>query len=76
MFEERSIGQFGMAATSGRVVVTPEQIQPYKVVLEHAHSNDTEHAVASVREGEAIIRSEVPIPQPVRRQVEINVQQP
>jgi hypothetical protein len=49
-----------MTVTSGRVVVTPGEVKPYKVVLEHARTNDTEHAVATVREGEAFIRSELP----------------
>jgi hypothetical protein len=47
-----------MAVTGGRVVVTPGEAKPYKVVLEHEQSNDTEHPVSSVREGEAFIRSE------------------
>jgi hypothetical protein len=49
-----------MTVTGGRVVVTPGEEQPYKVVLEHAQTNDTEYAVASMREGEAFIRSELP----------------
>lgn len=46
-----------MTVTGGRPVVTPGEVEPYKVVLEHAQTNDTEHAVASMREGEALIRS-------------------
>lgn len=46
-----------MTVTGGRVVMTPGEVEPYKVVLEHAQTNDTEHAVASMREGEALIRS-------------------
>lgn len=49
-----------MNASRGRVVVTPGEAQPYKVVLEHERMSDTEHAVATMREGEALIRSEVP----------------
>jgi hypothetical protein len=50
-----------MTATGGRMVLTPGEVQPYKVVLEHAQSNDTEHAFATMREGEAFIRSELPV---------------
>jgi hypothetical protein len=49
-----------LMAIAGRVVVTPDEEQPYKVVLEHQHQADTEHAVASVREGEALIREHLP----------------
>lgn len=48
------------AVTGGRVVVTPGEVLPYKVVLEHAEANDTEYAFATMREGEAFIRSELP----------------
>lgn len=48
------------AVTGGRVVVTPGEVLPYKVILEHAEANDTEHAFATMREGEAFIRSELP----------------
>ena len=46
--------------TGGRVVVTPGEALPYKVVLEHAEANDSEYAFATMREGEAFIRSELP----------------
>jgi hypothetical protein len=49
-----------MTVTSGRVVITPGEVKPYKVVLGHSRANDSEHAVATVREGEAFIRSELP----------------
>ena len=47
-----------MTAIRGRVVQTPSMDQPYKVVLEHASGNDTEQAVATMREGEALIKRE------------------
>ena len=50
-----------MSVTGGRVVVTPGEAQPYKVVLEHERTSDTEHAVATMREGEAFMRSEMPV---------------
>jgi hypothetical protein len=54
-----------MSVTRGRVVRTPANKKPYKVVLEHAHSEDTEHPVASVREGENMIKQQSP-PAPKR----------
>jgi hypothetical protein len=51
-----------MTVTGGRVVVTPGEAQPYKVVLEHEQANDTEHPVATVSEGEIYIRSKRPRP--------------
>jgi hypothetical protein len=42
------------------MLVTPGAAQPYKVVLEHKQTGDTEHAVGTMREGEAFIRSELP----------------
>jgi hypothetical protein len=50
------------SATRGRVVQTPGESQPYKVVLEHRDRPDTDHAVDSMREGEAFIRAETPTP--------------
>ena len=51
-----------MAATRGRIVQTPDKDKPYKVVLEHEHSGDTEEPVDTMREGEAIIKEETPTP--------------
>ena len=45
----------------GRVVKTPDEAQPYKVVLEHADGGaDSEHPVGSVRDGELLIRRRSP----------------
>ncbi len=44
-----------MVAIRGRVVITPGQSTPYKVVLEHERGT-TEHPVQTVAEGEALIR--------------------
>ena len=49
-----------MRVIGGRVVLTPGLAKPYKVVLQHELSNDTEHPVSTVKEGELIIRSEGP----------------
>jgi len=51
-----------MGATRGRVVQTPTKKKPYKVVLEHEGSPDTEEGVETMREGEALIREETPGP--------------
>lgn len=49
-------------AIRGRVVQTPSKKKPYKVVLEHENSGDTEYPVETVREGEALIKQEAPKP--------------
>jgi hypothetical protein len=51
-----------MAATDGHIVLTPGAKEPYKVVLEHEGAKDTEHPVLTIREGEALIKQETPIP--------------
>jgi hypothetical protein len=51
-----------MTATRGHVVVTPTKKKPYKVVLEHEGGPDTDKPVASVKEGEDLIRQETPVP--------------
>jgi hypothetical protein len=51
-----------MAATRGRIVQTPTEKKPYKVVLEHEGGTDTERPVSTMREGEALIRLETPAP--------------
>jgi hypothetical protein len=51
-----------MAATRGRVVQTPTEAKPYKVVLEHEGGADTEQGVETMREGEALIREKTPKP--------------
>ncbi len=52
-----------MSIIGGRVVKTPSQNKPYKVVLEHDGATpDTEHPVDSIREGETLIREKSPSP--------------
>jgi hypothetical protein len=53
-----------MSSTRGHVVQTPSGKKPYKVVLEHESGEDTEHAVSTVREGEALIQKKTPTPPP------------
>lgn len=55
-------GRDHVSATRGRIVRTPERSKPYKVVLEHEGYADTEHPVATVREGEALIKRKTPRP--------------
>ncbi|TFI56432.1 hypothetical protein E2493_20220 [Sphingomonas parva] len=44
-------------AIAARLVMTPGQAQPYKLVIEHDDMTVTEQAVASCREGEALLRA-------------------
>lgn len=54
--------QENKTAISGRLVLTPDEELPYKVVLQHDGDADSEHEVASVRAGEAMIRDNLPTP--------------
>ena len=50
-----------MSVIGGRVVLTPDARRPYKVVLQYDHgAADSEHPVATVREGELLIRRKSP----------------
>jgi hypothetical protein len=51
-----------MGFIAGRVVVTPSAALPYKVVFEQEGNGRAEHPVATVREGEALIRARIAIP--------------
>lgn len=51
-----------MPAIRGRVVQTPGEEKPYKVVLEYEGRGITEHPVSTMREGEALIKSKTPRP--------------
>jgi hypothetical protein len=57
MPEEDTTRRSAIAVIRAHVVVTSGEPKPYKVVLEHQQTHDTEHSVSSVREGEAFIRS-------------------
>jgi hypothetical protein len=54
-----------MLAIRGRIIQTPTMEKPYKVILEQQGGEETEHPVSTIREGEALIRSESP-PVPAR----------
>ena len=51
-----------MAGKSGRVVQTPKEDKPYKVVIDREDGRSVEQPVETVREGEAIIKEETPAP--------------
>ena len=49
-----------MSDMPGRVVLTPNSLHPYTVVLNHPCEGQTEFAVSTIREGEALIREKAP----------------
>ena len=51
-----------MSATAGRIVQTPGCDLPYKVVLTHHDCDESEHVFGTMREGEAFIRRNTPLP--------------
>ena len=53
-----------MSATRGRIISTPDGELPYKVILSHHGSADTERVFASMRAAEAYIRRNTPRPAP------------
>jgi hypothetical protein len=57
-------GQLG--SSSGLVVSTPGGDLPYKAILSHQGRNDSEHPFTTMREAEAFIRRNTPVP-PARR---------
>lgn len=53
-----------MSSTTGHVVRTPEGELPYKVVLTHDGGDVTERAFETMRDSEAFIRRNTPLPIP------------
>ena len=51
-----------MSSTCGRLVRTPDAGLPYKVVLAHHGRAETAHAFATMRDAEAFIRRNTPVP--------------
>ena len=51
-----------MSSTCGRIVRTPGADLPYKVMLTHDGRAETPHAFATMREAEAFIRRNTPVP--------------
>jgi hypothetical protein len=57
-----------MSNMPGRIVITRDTQYPYKVVLNRPCDGRTEFPVASVREGEQLIRQKVPSDPPMEKQ--------
>jgi hypothetical protein len=51
-----------MSSTAGRIVSTPGATLPYKVVLSHHGCADSERGFATMREAEAFVRRNTPVP--------------
>ena len=51
-----------MSFTAGRIVRTPAAVFPYKVVMSHHGRADTARAFETMREAEAFIRRNTPVP--------------
>jgi cold shock CspA family protein len=51
-----------MSSTKGRVVSTPGSERPYRVILTHEELADTERSFATMRESEAFVRRNTPMP--------------
>ena len=49
-------------ARQGRIVQTPGEAQPYKVVLQDHRGLETEHPFSTMKEAEAFIRSKTSAP--------------
>ena len=56
-----------MGIVAGRIVINRGGEQPYKVVLQHEPPEaSSEYVVATIKEGEAILRKMLPPPQAVQ----------
>ena len=51
-----------MDSERGRIVHKPGSKLPYKAILTHDVGEDTEHAFATMREAEAFIKRNTPVP--------------
>jgi hypothetical protein len=51
-----------MSSTAGRVTRGPSADLPYVVILAHQESKSTEHGFATMREAEAFIKRNTPVP--------------
>lgn len=62
--EERNRNNEGghMSSTAGRVVCTPGAELPYKVILTRDGGGTSEHAFSTMREAEAFIGRNTPLP--------------
>lgn len=65
--EESSDHEIGhMSSERGRIVHTSGLDLPYKAVLTHDAGDDTEYDFATMREAEAFIKRNTPVPAPRR----------
>jgi hypothetical protein len=62
--EETSKDGGHMSSTCGRIVRTPGADLPYKVVLTHHGRAESTQSFATMREAEAFIRRNTPVPAP------------
>jgi hypothetical protein len=51
-----------MSSERGKIVHTPGSDLPYKAILTHDAGDDTEHDFATMREAEAFIKRNTPVP--------------
>lgn len=51
-----------MSFSAGRIVRTPDAVFPYKVVMSHHGRADSARAFETMREAEAFIRRNTPVP--------------
>ena len=56
-----------MSSERGRIVHAPGSKLPYKAILSHDAGEDTEHAFATMRQAEAFIKRNTPVPASRRR---------
>ena len=52
-----------MSSTSGRVVHRPNEDLPFVAILSHHGSESTEHGFTTMREAEAFIKRNTPVPE-------------
>jgi hypothetical protein len=52
-----------MSSTSGRVIHRPDEDLPFVAILSHHRSERTEHGFATMREAEAFIKRNTPVPE-------------
>ena len=52
-----------MSSTSGRVIHRPNEDLPFVAILSHHGSECTEHGFATMREAEAFIKRNTPVPE-------------
>lgn len=61
--QDGAAGEGGhMSSERGRIVQTPGSDLPYTAILTHDAGRDTEHAFATMREAEAFIKRNTPVP--------------